>query len=53
MGPPEGASIDRLGLTRARCGRSAGCVMCALCAVSAAMFGGGGGYPVGVSKSAS
>jgi len=35
----------------ARCGRSAGCVLCALWAVSAAVLE--GGYPVGVSISSS
>ena len=33
------------------CGRSAGCVLCVLWAVSAAVLGEGGGYPVGVSIS--
>ena len=53
LGPPKGASIDRLSgagasagvlsstLGVARCGRSAGCVLCALWAVSAAVCVGG------------
>jgi len=59
--------IDRLGrvgacagflssaLGVARCGRSAGCVLCVLWAMSAAVLGGGGGggYPVGISISSS
>ena len=56
LGPPKGARIDRLSgagasagvlsstLGVARCGRSAGCVLCALCAlwVESAVLGGGG-----------
>jgi len=53
LGPPKGTSIDRLSeagasagvlsstLGVARCGRSAGCVLCALWAVPAAVCGGG------------
>ena len=53
LGPPKGASIDRLSgagasagalsstLGVAQCGRSAGCVLCALWAVPAAVLGGG------------
>ena len=42
-----GGLSSTLGVTR--CGRSAGCVLCALWAVTAAVCG--GGYPVGVSIS--
>ena len=62
LGPPKGASIDRLSgdgasagvcllssaLGVARCDRSAGCVLCALWSVSAAVCVlGGGGLPCG------
>jgi len=57
LGRPKGASTDRLSgagasagvlsstLGVARCGGSAGCVLCALWAVPAAALGGGGGGP--------
>ena len=47
VGASAGVLSSSLGI--ARCGRSAGCVLCALWAVPAAVFG--GGYPVGVSIS--
>jgi len=55
LGPPKEAKINRLSgagvsagvlfstLGVARCGRSVGCVLCALWAVPAAVLGGGGG----------
>jgi len=42
---PAGVLSSTLGV--ARCGRSAGCVLCALWAVPAVVLGGGGGYSGG------